>query len=65
MNKELSEEELKEAYNEYARSHERFEDGWLLVTPMEHSYETFVEICRKNKKYYQTFKPKGNYRSQN
>jgi hypothetical protein len=52
MNKEeLSEEQIKEAYNEYAKSHERTSwDGWLLVTPMEHSLESFTEICKSNRK---------------
>ena len=51
MSKELTEEQIKEAYNEYAKSHERISwDGWVLVTPMEHSLETFTEICKNNRK---------------
>jgi len=59
MSKELTEEQIKEAYNEYAKSHERISwDGWVLVTPMEHSLETFTEICKNNRKYYESFKTK-------
>ena len=55
---ELTEEQIKEAYNEYAKSHERTTGGWLLVTPMEHSLETFTVMCREDREYYKNFKPK-------
>jgi hypothetical protein len=56
---EITDKQIKEAYYVYAESHTRVGfDGWLLTTPMEHSLESFTELCNNNRKYYNKYKPK-------
>jgi hypothetical protein len=64
--KELTEEELKKAYNNYADSHwspPEDPEGktgliapqlWGLV-PMQHSFESFSEECKRNKRFYKKY----------
>jgi len=56
-NVEPTDSQIKDAYINYADSHQRLNsDGLLSVTPMKHNYESFAEECRKNKAFFNRHK---------
>jgi len=55
MNKEKYNQIIDEVYRKYADSHEYFVDGWMHVIPMEHSKETFVNECKTNPEFSETW----------
>jgi len=67
MSKELTNEQIKEAYDNYADSHwsppedPEGKTGLVApqlwgVVPMQHSLETFGEECRRNHRFYKQYK---------
>ncbi len=52
-----NESKIKDAYINYAKSHERIlRDGFVSVTPMEHSYDSFARKCKEDRQFYNKYK---------
>ena len=52
MNKEQI---IDEVYRKYADSHEYFVDGWMHVIPMLHNKETFINECKTDSEFSETW----------
>jgi len=54
---ELSDSQIKDAYINYTKSHQTIHrDGLISVTPIEHSYDSFVKKCKEDKEFYNKYK---------
>lgn len=63
---EPTDSKIKGAYINYVKSHETIHgNGFVSVTPMEHSYESFANKCKEDRKFYNKYKTRAEFKSNN